>query len=245
MAVATTPRRTRRAAKTDADSAAPPKRRKNGSVMIYGEVGKNRHFVLDSEVADPVEEKVSAVGVTLAEVCRTILKEYADGASEEARSFTGKVPPLPPMAVAGLSEVWATGDQPRINAYMAALYDAGWPLRSIGDGMEGTGLDKTMSRQAVHLRVEQVDPEHLPTGLPDVPEPVMRRFAPLPEGRRHDFSFRIADSVYEVANRRATFEASTIAVVLEDGLRRRLSGEVDVVSARATTVDADSSPADT
>lgn len=214
--VATTERPRTRAKKTGKNRIV------DGKAAIYP------HFIFPQDLYEAANEKAKAEGLRIGDVLREGVIEYGQGATAAARAFTGKIPPLPRLGVYGLKRVWESGDQQRINSYMARLYEQGWPLRSIADGMVATGLVDSFTRQAVSLRVNKA-PATLPDGLPDVPETGPRRYETLPDDGGHDLSFRVSAEDYDLANRRATYEAAMMTSVLEDLLRRYVAGTFEVV----------------
>lgn len=204
------------------------KRSKNPKpILLDGEKAVNPHFTLDQRLWLTADRKADQEDVYLVEVLRQGIKDYADGASEGEllHGQPGTSPTLPPQGVAGLAQTWNEGPS-RVNAYMAALYEVGWPLRTIAEAMAETGAGREFTRQAVDQRIQKA-PADLPADLPPVPV-ARRRAEPLPKQYQRSFSFRVLEYDYDRANRRAAYRGDMLSVILEDTLRRYLAGEVTV-----------------
>jgi hypothetical protein len=188
--------------------------------VVGGRKAVNPHFSIDQAVFDAARERAAARGLSVGEVVRRGLEEYAHGAPEQG---DGRMGLLPAEAMQHVEALWRSGDKGRLNGYFAALAQAGWPLRMIADSMVDAGLVPSMSRQAVYERVAKVN--EAPADLPPVPVLPLRRVQPV--ASPYDFSLRVAQEVYDEAVGRAKAEGAHMSAVVQDVVERFLRGEFD------------------
>jgi hypothetical protein len=224
------------AKKAAARKKMPPPR----PLMLDGEPASNRHFLLDRDMMKKATARCAAQGIIISDVLRHGVDVYAEGAPPEGKEKTALMF-LPDRAMKALAKEYETNSE-RATHYMAALHRAGWPTRVIADSLVESGVAFRMSRQAVSLRVLKA-PDELFDDLPKVPDLGPRRpivsarkgqtgeYKPLPPKRprdmAHDVGFRVKNSVYADAARRAKHEGAMMSGVLDLVLEAYLAGEYD------------------
>ena len=207
------------------------------TVKVAGKVATNRHFMLDAKLFNKVDLKSARSGLTCTDVLRLGLAEYAAGAAEAAASGAKHevLDKLPPESLNDLKALYDAGDIALVDSYLAALHEAGWPLRLLGLSLSAIGVkgksrtnpDAPLTRQAVSLRVlnAAVAP---PETLPAVPSLPLRRYSSRTVARDpqtvRDFALRLPDEEYRLAMMRAKAEGALMASVAEDIMRRYLEG---------------------
>ena len=160
-------------AKTVAKTAAkkaPAKKAARTQVTFEGKPAKNRHFEVSIANAEAAKARADDEGVSISDVMRAGLKDYAKKTPAAAKRSERERLLLPTSGVRGLRKMFQTGRSEMISGYMAALANAGWPLQAIADSVTEDGLAETMTRQAVSLRVNKANSAEggLPEGLPEV-----------------------------------------------------------------------------
>jgi len=124
---------------------------------------------------------------------------------------------LPDRIAARLRELRATGHSDLLSATLAALNEAGWPLRPLADALG-------ISRQAVQARVRRRAAaalrEHVTNCEPPPPFP-HRRMASAAGFRPH-LTIKIDHSLRASAHRAAADEGSSLTQVVEAILDRYL-----------------------
>jgi len=131
------------------------------------------------------------------------------------------VPPgplrLPERIAAGLRELRSSGRSELLSATLAALSEAGWPLRPLADALG-------VSRQAVQARVRRRVPaelrDHVTNCEPPPPFP-QRRVADA-NGHRPHLTIRIDQTLRSAAHRAAAHEGRSLSQVVEAILDRYL-----------------------
>jgi antitoxin component of RelBE/YafQ-DinJ toxin-antitoxin module len=196
-------------------------------------------FRLDQERRQRLKTRLAREGRTMSEVVTQGLRQYvqhARAASAPVRS--GLVTPvLPERVAARLRELRSSGRSELLSATLAALTEAGWPLRSLAEALG-------ISRQAVQARVRRLAPPALrdtalrdtalrDTALRDAalrdaavpcepPPPFPHRRVASAAGLRPHLTIKIDHTLRVSAHRAAADEGSSLTQVVEAILDRYL-----------------------
>jgi len=193
-------------------------------------------FRLDQEQRQRLKARLAREGRTMSEVVTHGLRQYvqharAAGSAKPAvtnAKDTQKLV-LPDRIAARLRELRATGHSDLLSATLAALNEAGWPLRPLADALG-------ISRQAVQARVRRRAAaalrEHVTNCEPPPPFP-HRRMASAAGFRPH-LTIKIDHSLRASAHRAAADEGNSLTQVVEAIVDRYL---------RHGIADADQPPA--
>ncbi len=126
-------------------------------------------------------------------------------------------PRLPDPVAARLRELRSSGRSELLSATLAALAEAGWPLRSLAEALG-------ISRQAVQARIRRRVPaelrEHVMTCEP--PPPFPHRRTASTAGLRPHLTIKIDHALRAAAHRAAAYEGSSLSQVVESILDRYL-----------------------
>ncbi|MGH3288407.1 MAG: hypothetical protein ACRDPD_27620, partial [Streptosporangiaceae bacterium] len=110
-------------------------------------------FRLDQEQRRRLKARLAREGRTMSEVVTHGLRQYVQGATaaRDAAPAAGEPPRLPERVAARLRELRSAGHSELLSATLAALSEAGWPLRSLADALG-------VSKQAVQRRIRRGAP---------------------------------------------------------------------------------------
>ena len=181
-------------------------------------------FRLDQEQRRRLKARLARDGRTMSEVVTHGLRQYvqharAAGSAKPAVASakgTEKLV-LPDRVATRLRELRATGHSDLLSATLAALHEAGWPLRPLADALG-------ISRQAVQARVRRRAAaalrEHVTNCEPPPPFP-QRRMASAAGFRPH-LTIKIDHSLRASAHRAAADEGNSLTQVVEAILDRYL-----------------------
>jgi len=197
-------------------------------------------FRLDQEQRQRLKARLAREGRTMSEVVTHGLRQYvqharAAGSTKSAVASAKNTEKLvlPDRIAARLRELRATGHSDLLSATLAALNEAGWPLRPLADALG-------ISRQAVQARVRRRAAaalrEHVTNCEPPPPFP-HRRMASAAGCRPH-LTIKIDHSLRASAHRAAADEGSSLTQVVEAILDRYLRhgiAEADQPAARRST----------
>ena len=112
-------------------------------------------FRLDAEQRQRLKARLAREGRTMSEVVTHGLRDYVRrGEPAEPAHGEAPRPVLPDRMAARLRELRSSGRSELLSATLAALAEAGWPLRSLADALG-------ISRQAVQARVRRRVPAEL------------------------------------------------------------------------------------
>jgi hypothetical protein len=183
-------------------------------------------FRLDAEQRQRLRARLAREGHTMSEVVTHGLRQYVkharDGADTghpvPAIKATGPavdVPAVPEGIAARLRELRSSGRSELLSATLAALTEAGWPLRSLAEALG-------ISRQAVQVRVRRRVPaelrEHVVSCEP--PPPFPHRRAASATGLRPHLTIKIDHALRAAAHRAAAYEGRSLSLVVESILDR-------------------------
>jgi antitoxin component of RelBE/YafQ-DinJ toxin-antitoxin module len=185
-------------------------------------------FRLDQEQRQRLKARLTREGRTMSEVVTQGLRQYvqharhgdgpgSDGAKPLAAAAAPGGPVLPERIAARLRELRSSGRSELLSATLAALSEAGWPLRPLADALG-------VSRQAVQARVRRrVPPEfrHHVTNC-EPPPPFPHRRVASANGLRPHLTIKIDRTLRAAAHRAAAYEGSSLSQVVEAILDRYL-----------------------
>jgi antitoxin component of RelBE/YafQ-DinJ toxin-antitoxin module len=200
-------------------------------------------FRLDQEQRKRLKARLAREGRTMSEVVTHGLRQYVQAAlarGDDASRPGGPVPPdpsrrlpvpprpvLPERIAARLRELRSSGRSELLSATLAALTEAGWPLRSLAEALG-------ISRQAVQARVRRLTPAALrdaalrDAALRDAavrcepPPPFPQRREASAAGLRPHLTIKIDHTLRVSAHRAAADEGSSLTQVVEAILDRYL-----------------------
>jgi len=126
-------------------------------------------------------------------------------------------PVLPERIAAGLRELRSSGRSELLSATLAALSEAGWPLRPLAEALG-------VSRQAVQARVRRRVPAELRNHVTNCepPPPFPHRREADVNGHRPHLTIRIDQTLRTAAHRTAAHEGRSLSQVVEAILDRYL-----------------------
>jgi antitoxin component of RelBE/YafQ-DinJ toxin-antitoxin module len=191
-------------------------------------------FRLDQEQRQRIRARLAREGRTMSEVVTHGLRQYvlAGGNNASPRGGPPGDPPghgglpaphtpgpprLPERVAARLRELRSSGRSELLSGTLAALNEAGWPLRSLGEALG-------ISRQAVQARVRRRAKAGLrDPGVPcEPPPPFPQRRVASPAGLRPHLTIKIDHTLRVSAHRAAADEGSSLTQVVEAILDRYL-----------------------
>ncbi len=189
-------------------------------------------FRLDQEQRQRLRARLAREGRTMSEVVTNGLRQYvaharhrggAGGAGRAGRAgraggADGLGPPaLPDRVAARLRELRSSGRSELLSGSLAALNEAGWPLRSLAEALG-------VSRQAVQARVRRRARAGLrdPAVPCEPPPPFPQRRVASAAGLRPHLTIKIDHTLRVSAHRAAADEGSSLTQVVEAILDRYL-----------------------
>ncbi len=196
-------------------------------------------FRLDQEQRQRLRARLAREGRTMSEVVTNGLRQYVATVLARGDSISpGGKPPgdpphgglpaphtprpgpprLPERVAARLRELRSSGRSELLSGTLAALNEAGWPLRSLGEALG-------ISRQAVQARVRRRARAGLrDPGVPcEPPPPFPQRRVASPAGLRPHLTIKIDHTLRVSAHQAAADEGSSLTQVVEAILDRYLS----------------------
>jgi len=191
-------------------------------------------FRLDTEQRQRLRARLTREGRTMSEVVTHGLRQYVqrarhgDGAGRSgARPSTpasgGLV--LPDRVAARLRELRSSGRSELLSATLAALNEAGWPLRPLAEALG-------ISKQAVQRRIRRRIPAELRGHVTNCesPPPFPHRREASASGLRPHLTIKIDHGLRAAAHQAAARDGSSLSLVVETildrYLRHGLAGEV-------------------
>ena len=187
-------------------------------------------FRLDQEQRQRLRARLAREGRTMSEVVTHGLRNYVlavfppggkpPGDPPHGGAVRPPVPPrpeLPERVAARLRELRSSGRSELLSGTLAALNEAGWPLRSLGEALG-------ISRQAVQARVRRRARAGLrDPGVPcEPPPPFPQRRVASPAGLRPHLTIKIDHTLRVSAHQAAADEGSSLTQVVEAILDRYL-----------------------
>jgi len=185
-------------------------------------------FRLDAEQRQRLRARLARDGHTMSEVVTQGLRQYVkharDGDGTEhavspapAAASPVSVPAVPERLAARLRELRSSGRSELLSATLAALTEAGWPLRSLAEALG-------ISRQAVQARVRRRVPAELREHVVscEAPPPFPHRRVASATGLRPHLTIKIDHALRAAAHRAAAYEGRSLSLVVESILDRYL-----------------------
>ncbi len=195
-------------------------------------------FRLDQEQRQRLRARLAREGRTMSEVVTHGLRQYVQavlspggddspgggppGDPPHRGAVRPPVPPrLPERVAARLRELRSSGRSELLSGTLAALTEAGWPLRSLAEALG-------ISRQAVQARVRRLARTGLRDALRDPavpcepPPPFPQRRLASASGLRPHLTIKIDHTLRASAHRAAADEGSSLTQVVEAILDRYL-----------------------
>jgi len=181
-------------------------------------------FRLDQEQRQRLRARLAREGRTMSEVVTHGLRQYVAHARHRAAAVGGAdggAPQLPERVAARLRELRSSGRSEVLSGTLAALTEAGWPLRSLAEALG-------VSRQAVQARVRRLarsglrDPVRDPAVPCEPPPPFPQRRVASASGLRPHLTIKIDHTLRASAHRAAADEGNSLTQVVEAILDRYL-----------------------
>jgi antitoxin component of RelBE/YafQ-DinJ toxin-antitoxin module len=184
-------------------------------------------FRLDQEQRQRLRARLAREGRTMSEVVTHGLRQYVAHARHRAAAVGGAdsgTPQLPERVAARLRELRSSGRSEVLSGTLAALTEAGWPLRSLAEALG-------ISRQAVQARVRRLaraGPRDVRAPLRDPavpcepPPPFPQRRVASASGLRPHLTIKIDHTLRTSAHQAAADEGSSLTQVVEAILDRYL-----------------------
>ena len=173
-------------------------------------------FRLDQEQRRRLKARLAREGRTMSEVVTQGLRQYVQGVLARGGSpaKSPEPPRLPERIAARLRELRSSGRSDLLSATLAALSEAGWPLRPLAEALG-------VSRQAVQARVRRLaraghrNPLRDPAVPCEPPPPFPQRRVASASGLRPHVTIKIDHTLRVSAHRAAADEGSSLTQVVE------------------------------
>jgi predicted HicB family RNase H-like nuclease len=181
-------------------------------------------FRLDQEQRQRLRARLAREGRTMSEVVTHGLRQYVRHARHGDGPVRTKAPGnhgaklvLPERIAARLRELRSAGHSELLSATLAALNEAGWPLRPLADALG-------ISRQAVQARVRRRAAAELRDRVTNCepPPPFPQRRMASAAGLRPHLTIKIDHALRASAHRAAADEGHSLTQVVEAILDRYL-----------------------
>jgi antitoxin component of RelBE/YafQ-DinJ toxin-antitoxin module len=179
-------------------------------------------FRLDQEQRQRLRARLAREGRTMSEVVTHGLRQYVQHARHRSGPGSARMPVLPERVAARLRELRSSGRSELLSATLAALNEAGWPLRPLAEALG-------VSRQAVQARVRRRAPDGLREHVVaceivhcEPPPPFPQRRAASVAGFRPHLTIKIDHTLRASAHQAAADEGSSLTQVVEAILDRYL-----------------------
>jgi antitoxin component of RelBE/YafQ-DinJ toxin-antitoxin module len=176
-------------------------------------------FRLDREQRQRLKTRLAGEGRTMSEVVTHGLRQYVQGALARGESSpAASAPPrLPDRVAARLRELRSSGHSELLSATLAALREAGWPLRSLAEALG-------VSKQAVQRRIHRRVPGEIGGRVSgyEPPPPFPHRRAASANGLRPHLTIKIDHALRSAAHEAAAREGNSLSQVVETILDRYL-----------------------
>jgi antitoxin component of RelBE/YafQ-DinJ toxin-antitoxin module len=197
--------------------------------MSRGSAGSRRlllTFRLDQEQRQRLKARLTREGRTMSEVVTHGLRQYVrrgGGLSASSPPSVSSVSSasgglvLPERIAGRLRELRSSGRSELLSATLAALREAGWPLRPLAEALG-------ISKQAVQRRIRRRVPAELRGRVPNCepPPPFPHRREASANGLRPHLTIKIDHTLRAAAHQAAAHEGSSLSQVVETILDRYL-----------------------
>ena len=176
-------------------------------------------FRLDQEQRRRLKARLAREGRTMSEVVTQGLRQYVQGVLARGGSpaKSPEPPRLPERIAARLRELRSSGRSDLLSATLAALSEAGWPLRPLAEALG-------ISKQAVQRRIRRRIPAELRGRVTNFepPPPFPHRREASATGHRPHLTIKIDHALRAAAHQAAAHEGSSLSQVVETILDRYL-----------------------
>ena len=182
-------------------------------------------FRLDPEQRQRLKARLAREGRTMSEVVTHGLRQYVQHARHgDGSRLTSSPTPrsasklvLPDRVAARLRELRSAGHSELLSATLAALHEAGWPLRPLAEALG-------ISRQAVQARVRRRASAELRERVTNCepPPPFPQRRVASAAGLRPHLTIKIDHTLRSSAHQAAADEGHSLTQVVEGILDRYL-----------------------
>jgi antitoxin component of RelBE/YafQ-DinJ toxin-antitoxin module len=182
-------------------------------------------FRLDTERRQRLRARLAREGRTMSEVVTNGLRQYVQHARHRDERGDGSgAPVLPERIAARLRELRSSGRSESLSTTLAALHEAGWPLRPLAEALG-------ISKQAVQARVRRRAGARAGAQVAQVAEPAVPCEPPPPfpqrrvasaAGLRPHLTVKIDYTLRASAHRVAADEGHSLTQVVEGILDRYL-----------------------
>ena len=175
-------------------------------------------FRLDQEQRQRLRARLAREGRTMSEVVTHGLRQYVQHARHRDGLLGRDGPPvLPERVAARLRDLRSSGRSELLTGTLAALNEAGWPLRALAEALG-------VSRQAVQARVRRRALAGLrDPGVPcEPPPPFPQRRVASAAGLRPHLTIKIDHTLRTSAHQAAADEGNSLTQVVEAILDRYL-----------------------
>jgi antitoxin component of RelBE/YafQ-DinJ toxin-antitoxin module len=179
-------------------------------------------FRLDTERRQRLRARLAQEGRTMSEVVTSGLRQYVQHARHrDERRDDDRVLVLPERVAARLRELRSSGRSELLSATLAALHEAGWPLRPLAEAL---GVSKQAVQARVRRRTGARTTEVVPVkGVPaEPPPPFPQRRVASAAGLRPHLTVKIDHALRTSAHRVAADEGHSLTQVVEGILDRYL-----------------------
>jgi antitoxin component of RelBE/YafQ-DinJ toxin-antitoxin module len=174
-------------------------------------------FRLDTEQRQRLRARLTREGRTMSEVVTHGLRQYVQRQHAPSVPRSAGRPVLPDRVAARLCELRSSGRSDLLSATLAALTEAGWPLRPLADAL---GISPQAVQARVRRRVSGQLREHVESYEP--PPPFPHRRVASAAGFRPHLTIRIDQALRAAAHRAAAHDGRSLSQVVEAILDRYL-----------------------
>jgi antitoxin component of RelBE/YafQ-DinJ toxin-antitoxin module len=174
-------------------------------------------FRLDQEQRRRLKARLAREGRTMSEVVTHGLRQYVQRARHAPVASAAPGPVLPEREADRLRELRASGRSDLLSATLAALSEAGWPLRPLAEALG-------ISKQAVQRRIRRRIPAELRGRVAscEPPPPFPHRREASANGFRPHLTIKIDHALRAAAHQAAAHEGNSLSQVVESILDRYL-----------------------
>ena len=177
-------------------------------------------FRLDQEQRQRLKARLAREGRTMSEVVTHGLRQYVQAVlarGGDSPESLPEPPRLPERIAARLRELRSSGRSDLLSATLAALNEAGWPLRPLAEALG-------ISKQAVQRRIRRRIPAELRGRVTNCepPPPFPHRREASANGLRPHLTIKIDHALRAAAHQAAAYEGSSLSQVVESILDRYL-----------------------
>jgi hypothetical protein len=196
-------------------------------------------FRLDTERRQRLRARLAREGRTMSEVVTSGLRQYVQHARHRDARGNGDGALVLPERIAGrLRELRSSGRSELLSVTLAALHEAGWPLRPLADAL---GVSKQAVQARVRRRRHGQPPVPPQLTVPcEPPPPFPQRRVASAAGLRPHLTVKIDYALRASAHRAAADEGHSLTQVVEGILDRYLKhglSDSDVTRSQAPRED--------